>query len=218
VKPLINTFPPKQKIFVFSLNPAPNACTFQLIQVRVGRSTLYKLEVKEVFKALILLSVLVLMGLIFGWQTLIFGFAIGIIILIWWIVKGNRSPAGLAQDSAQNQASDIDEDSWFIERDARGNRFMIGDPLDTSMQSSDEERAVLVQEMTGNGKIQLPSSTLAMRSRVLNDPDFLTTSEGIEMMNALGGGAYDSVNDRVSNWQTNDFRRLGIEFLTFELT
>lgn len=170
------------------------------------------------FKALILLSVLVLMGLIFGWQTLIFGFAIGIIILIWWIVKGNRSPAGLAQDSAQNQASDIDEDSWFIERDARGNRFMIGDPLDTSMQSSDEERAVLVQEMTGNGEIQLPSSTLAMRSRVLNDPDFLTTSEGIEMMNALGGGAYDSVNDRVSNWQTNDFRRLGIEFLTFELT
>jgi hypothetical protein len=106
----------------------------------------------------------------------------------------------------------IHQDEWFVEDNERGNRFMIGDPLDIPSSVSDAERRAVMQKLCSQ-QIQMTPLLLSMRQRVLNDPHFLATPEGIETTNAMGGAAFDLADAHVSNWKTNDFRKMGLEML-----
>lgn len=150
------------------------------------------------FKFLALAGLLFLMFVLFGLPTLpwIIG---GIILFVWMVKRGRRSP----QSPAEIQ--------WFIPCDKRGNRFMIVDPLDAPSCATDSERESLLRELLPLR--QFDSDALALRHRILSEPNLLKTADGIDMMNGIGINTYHAVATRVSRWQTNDFRRLGVELV-----
>jgi|GEM_PF-858687 len=152
-------------------------------------------------KFLALVGVLILLFIIFGWATLIPGVIGGVILAIWLVRR----------DSAKQESS-MDAE-WFVEENGRGNRFMIGDALDLPGATTEEERKTLRRDLLGGLIFQKSAGLLAWRQRILNEPGFLATPQGIEAVNAIGGAAFDLANDAVRNWKTNDFRKLGIEIL-----
>lgn len=152
------------------------------------------------FKFLALIGVLALIYFIFGWATLLPGIIGGVILVIWMAKRGGTGSTAIHQDE------------WFVEDNERGNRFMIGDPLDIPSSVSDAERRAVMQKLCSQ-QIQMTPLLLSMRQRVLNDPHFLATPEGIETTNAMGGAAFDLADAHVSNWKTNDFRKMGLEML-----
>ena len=132
---------------------------------------------------------------LFGWIGLLGGF----VVLIW-----------LAKRSSSKSQAPADLE-FFVERDQRGNRFMIHDPLDAPTSATNSEREALMQLCVPHR--QLNSEMIALRHQVRTNPEYLKTQAGINLMNELGSGSYLLVGDRVTNWQTNDFRKFGIEFL-----
>lgn len=151
-------------------------------------------------KFLFLVGVLILLFLFFGVPILIPGIIGGVILAVWLVRK----------DSAKKEFPS--DGGWFVEENERGNRFMIGDPLDLPGTTTDEERQPICQDLLVGG-FQLSSKLLALRHRILNEEGFLATPEGIESTNAIGGAAFDLADNQVRNWKTNDFRKLGIELL-----
>lgn len=114
---------------------------------------------------------------------------------------------------ANSMGSDSTDAEWFIEEDSRGNRFMISDPLDAPTAASEAERHAMLQEMLAEG-YQLTAPLIALRRRIIRDEYFLETTEGVDALNSIAGGTYDAVSGNASQWKTNDFRKLGLEFLT----
>lgn len=155
-------------------------------------------------KGLLFVGAAIVAIAVFGWIPFLVVAAGAFIYGIYSAAKKDRS-------SSQHQTSGIE--SWMVERNERGNRYMITDPLDAPMNSTEAQRQVLLAELMAS-RPQMDSSLIAFRQRALNDPSFLTTPEGVEAINGIGAGVFDILNHRVSNWNTNDFRRFGLEVMT----
>jgi hypothetical protein len=150
-------------------------------------------------KAVVLLGVVLAIGFLFGWTGVIIGVIGGVIYLVF--------------KAATHRAEPTTSTIVAVDRDARGNRYMAGDPLDAPMNSTDDERHAIVRHIQALNP-QMDPLLLSFRQRALNDPGYLTTEEGIEAVNGIGAGMYEGVSHMVSGWNTNDFRRLGLEVMT----
>lgn len=149
-------------------------------------------------KVLLFIAAAIVTIAVFGWIPFLIVAACGFVYGVYRAARKER-----------RQQSD----AWFVERNERGNRYMITDPLDAPMNSSDMERRALLSEWIATNP-RMDATLIAFRQRALSDPGYLTTPEGIEAVNGIGSGVFEVLNDRVANWNTNDFRRFGLEAVT----
>jgi len=164
----------------------------------------------------LLLAGIAIMFLVFGWQVAVPGLLLGLLGAIW-LIRRDRAKEMAAGPNGQTQMPEggpatVDVDQWYIEDTERGNRFMIDDALDLPGTTSEEDRLTVRQDLWSRG-FQKNHYMLSWRQKIMNDPEYLSSPEGIEATNAMGGIAFDYVNQNVRGWKTNDFRKIGLELL-----
>jgi len=164
----------------------------------------------------VLLGGLAIVFFIFGWQALIPGILLGVLGAIWLIRRDvskqkSTDPNGLPRPSGGEPAP-VDLSEWYIEENERGNRFMIDDALDLPGVSSEQERLAITEDLMSRG-FKKNQYMLSWRQKIVNDPEFLASPEGIEATNSMGGVAFDFLDEHVQGWKTNDFRKIGLELL-----